>query len=329
VRSVFFARTRAIDKKPAAQTLLKLLKLTDRNRQWLLAGGQSFRIDQDIMNWFKKLFGGKKDEGIVTLADANYFPGLELLYRSVQESYPVPLACFDIGLSEAQKAIAREHYPYLRILPIPDSPIIRTIQNTLGKAVPLAKPNKRIWPLWICPFLIAAAPFRRVFWLDCDIAVLRNLDGLFALLDQGPVFTPENNAPEATPNKPELYDLLPITRAFDPLLPAVNAGVSGWDLLRDKVVLEAYMYPIRQACEDSRIREAIAWHDQGALIWAIQKTGLEQRVVDSWQWNLCVRHTALAQQAPPWNPDFLDNLRRAVPQANLLHWNGFPVPWSA
>jgi len=280
------------------------------------------------------LSGGKEvqdstdSQGIVTLADQNYFPGLTLLHRSVYEVWPLPIACFDAGITEAQKAVATERCPGLRILPLPDMGLVNTIRQVFAAATPLAKPNKRVWPLWICPLLIAAAPFRRVFWLDCDIAVLRNLDQLFHLLDGGPVFTPENYAPAATPNKAELYDLLPIARSFDPREPKVNGGVSGWDLVRDKEILDAYIYPIERACGDVRIREAIAYHDQGALIWAIQKTGTEQRVLQTTAWNLSVSHTALREQPVAWNDDLLATVRERLPAANLVHWNGVRVPWA-
>ena len=195
-------------------------------------------------------------------------------------------------------------------------------------AAPMRKTIKRVWPLWICPALIAAAPFRRVFWLDCDIVVLRNLEGLFALLDDGPVFTPENHAPHATPNKPELYELMPIDRPFDPLEPRINAGVSGWDLKRDKAVLDAYMQVVARACEDERVREAVSWHDQGALIWAIQSLGLQARVQGAWIWNFCARHALLHEAPVPLGQDFLPMLRSRLPEVNLLHWNGLKPPWT-
>ena len=266
--------------------------------------------------------------GIITLADSHYFPGLEMLYISAQESLPTPIACFDIGLSESQKVLAANEYPLLSILPLPDSADVAKVKTSFSTAPALMKPGKRVWPLWLCPFLIAASPFQRVFWVDTDIVVLRRLSELFAMLDEGPVFTPENLAPEMTPNKPELYSLLPIERPFDPMKPTVNGGVSGWDLERDREALEAYMYPIRRACEDLSVREAISWHDQGALIWAVQKMGLEHRVSDTWQWNLCARHTsAFDKPYNTWDKSVLDILRREVPEANLLHWNGLPVPW--
>ena len=266
--------------------------------------------------------------GIVTLADRHYFPGLEMLYLSVQQSHAVPVACFDIGLTPEQKSLARSRYPHLSILPVPETPDIAAIRGAFEETAPLSKPGKRVWPLFICPFLIAASPFRRVFWLDCDIVVLRDLDAMFAMLDEGPVFAPENLAPARSPNKPELYALMPIDRAFDPAKPTVNAGVSGWDLERDRAALEAYMQPIRRACTDERVRNAMSWWDQGALIWAIQQAGLEDRVVSSWKWNLCVKHTSARGKTYDWNESVPDVLRRDVPEANLLHWNGYAVPWA-
>ena len=157
--------------------------------------------------------------------------------------------------------------------------------------------------------------------------MLRNLAGLFALLREGPVFTSENLAPEVTANKPELYDLLPIERDFELSQPAVNSGVSGWDLRRDKAVLIDCMRPIEQAWQNPQVRAAISWHDQGALIWAIQKHGLQQRVQKDLRWNLCVQHTQAFGKQYPWDVSILETLREEVPEANLLHWNGTTLPW--
>jgi hypothetical protein len=266
------------------------------------------------------------DFGIVTLCDENYFPGLLMLHRSVQESLPCPIACFDIGLSIEQKAHAAA-LRNLMILPLPADPLIPRIQAAMRAASPLQKPNKRVWPLWICPVLIKHAPFRDVIWMDCDLVVLRDLGQLFAAIEAGPLFTPENNAPHATPNRAALYELLPIRRPFDPQKPAVNGGVSGWRKDRDAAVLEAYILPVERAAADLKVRDAIAWHDQGALIWAIQCCGLEHRVAPTNDWNLCVRHTPLADHPIAWGDGFLDTARATVANANIIHWNGHPPPW--
>jgi hypothetical protein len=264
--------------------------------------------------------------GIITLCDANYFPGLLMLHRSVQENHPCVVACYDLGLSPDQAAMAGK-LENLEFLPLPDDPLIERIRAATSLAPPLPKLHKRAWPLWICPLLIKHAPFRDVIWMDCDLVVLRHLGELFAAIESGPVFTPENKAPQCTPNKPRLYELLPIERQFDPLLPTVNAGVSGWRKDRDSAVIDAYLHAVERAAADQRVRDAISWHDQGALIWAIQSLGLEHRVSSSSAWNLCVDNTAIAHRPLPWNEDFLRAAREAVGDANILHWNGRPPPW--
>jgi len=263
--------------------------------------------------------------GIVTLADGNYFPGLELLYQSVQETYPVPILCFDIGLTPEQRRYLSGHCPMVDVQRPPGDVVDRIRSRLPGGPVP--KEGKRQWPLWICPFLIAASPFRQALWLDCDLIVLRDLHLLFGHIDEGPVFTPENLAPELSPNKPALYELLPIERKFCRERPVINGGVSGWDLERDRGILELYMHPVRMACADPRVRDAISWHDQGALLWAIQKAGLEHRVFDSWEWNLCVRHTRAFERRYVWDRSLFGELRRDVPEAKILHWNGVAFPW--
>jgi hypothetical protein len=251
-----------------------------------------------------------------------------MLHRSVQESTWCTRACFDVGLSSGQRAhLAKK--ANLLVLPLPEDTRIERIRLTMSAAPPLLKKNKRVWPLWICPLLIKHAPFRDVIWLDCDIVLLRGLSELFATIESGPFFTPENKAPQATPNRPELYKLLPIARAFDPLRPTINAGVSAWRRDRDASVLDAYTFPVMRATEDAAVRDAISWHDQGALIWAIQACGLEHRVAATSEWNLCVDNTPLADRPIPWDHGFLNTARALVPHANILHWNGRSPPWLA
>jgi hypothetical protein len=267
-------------------------------------------------------------QGVVTLADANYFPGLAALATSIRTSRPYPLACYNIGLTPEQRQTASS-WPDVQVLDLPADPLIGEIQLACAGSSPLAKPGKRIWPLWICPILIQHSPFEEVFWLDCDILVLRGLDELFERLAGGPVFTPENRAPSLTPNKPELYDLLPIDRPFDRNVPVVNGGVSGWRKGRDRAALEAYREPVERAARDPRIMEAISWHDQGALIWAIQSLGLEDRVLSADHWNMSIDHISLDPEALAWDDQLCTRLRAALPDVRLVHWNGHPTPWSA
>jgi hypothetical protein len=266
------------------------------------------------------------DRGVVTLCDENYYPGLIRLHTSIQTSYPSTVICYDAGLTTAQRHDAGRRQD-LHVLDLPDDPLIAELVTATRNCTPLAKPNKRIWPLWICPLLIRAAPLKDVFWLDCDLLVLRALDELFAMLEDGPVFTPENKAPEMTGNSPRLYQRLPIQRHFDPNVPVVNGGVSGWRRGRDDAALEAYIVPVAAAARDESVRDAIAWHDQGALIWAIQSLGLEHRVLKTPMWNLCVDHASVPAATLAWDDGLIDRLRAALPDVKLLHWNGRKAPW--
>jgi hypothetical protein len=266
------------------------------------------------------------ERGVVTLCDANYYPGLRMLHASIASSTPVDVICYDAGLTAAQRRDAARAGG-LHVLDIPDDPLIAEVVAATAGSAPLAKRGKRVWPLWICPLLIRAAPVRDVFWLDCDLLVLRGLGELFAMLDGGPVFTRENHAPELAANRPELYRRLPIARAFDPARPAVNAGVSGWRRGRDDAALAAYIAPVVAAARDRAIRDAVSWHDQGALMWAIQSLGLEHRVLRSALWNLSVKHVTVPEAMLVWDDMVVTRLRAALPEVRILHWNGHPVPW--
>jgi lipopolysaccharide biosynthesis glycosyltransferase len=214
----------------------------------------------------------------------------------------------------------------LTIKDVPDDEMIIKIKNYKEKTV-LAKKGKRQWPLWICPFLIQNSPFTKTLWLDCDLIILRNLEKLFQKLDTGPFFTPENLAPNVTANKAALYKLLPIKHTIDENKALINAGVSGWHLTRDKKILNDYANVVKKAFENEDIKNAISWHDQGSLIWAILNTGSEKRIATDWTWNLCVKHTKIKELKFTWHSQLLDELRKQVPEANILHWNGQPVPW--
>ncbi len=122
---------------------------------------------------------------------------------------------------------------------------------------------------------------------------------------------------------------MPIGRPFDPAVPTVNAGVSGWRLERDRAVLDAYIAPVARAARDPQVMDNIAWHDQGALIWAIQSRGLEDRVLPSPLWNLCVDHVRVGEGIMRWDPGICERLRQALPEVRLLHWNGALAPWLA
>jgi hypothetical protein len=271
--------------------------------------------------------------GIVTLADDNYFCGTRLLALSCEGQ--LPIVVYDLGLGPAACAWI-ERQEGIERRPIPDTPLVRAIQARCGDNR-MAKATKREWPLWICPTLIEAAPFERVFWIDSDIVVLRDLAQLLESLARGPVVVEENLAPEACDNPPLLYDLLPIGHPLhEGNRLRLNAGLSGWDRQRDAHLLEAYQFPIRQVFLRGALpREAVRWHDQGSLIWALQQAGYDDQLLQPRRFNLCVRHSALHDQRIAADASdaellaWISQARDLEREAATVHWNGHPVPWSS
>ncbi len=56
---------------------------------------------------------------VVARCDVNYFAGLITTYDSVQRSRPYPVVAFDLGVSEAQHAVAKVR-ERLHIMNLPD-----------------------------------------------------------------------------------------------------------------------------------------------------------------------------------------------------------------
>lgn len=267
--------------------------------------------------------------GIITLADENYFFCLRLLVLSINNQ--VPIAVYDLGLSSESKKWLKTQ-PAVQILKIPDSPLVQEIKASCRENH-MAKKTKREWPLWICPELILNSPFDQVFWIDADAIILRGIEEMFERLEEKPFITMENLAPDLTDNPNELYTHLPVnSKNLTPLPIRANAGVSGWQLSRDLHLLEAYNFPIRQAFCAKRIpRELIRWHDQGALIWALQFNGYDEHLLQEVKWNLCVKHSPLKDQKINSNAtdtelrDWIDQARILEQSANIVHWNGHTV----
>jgi len=271
----------------------------------------------------KKSLDSTLDEGVITLADSSFFPGFVLLYESIQRSYPVPVTCFDGGLTENQRQWVDEHLVNCTVTPIPDIDDIHIVVENLGGISPNGTDESM---LWVCPFLISNSPYQRTLWLDADLIVVDRLGGLFELIDDGPVFTLENNDPSCTANNASLYSEMPLGKNNEDATraPLVNAGVSGWDLVRDGDVIKNYIAPILEACRNEKVRQAISWHDQGCLIWAVQNSGLHERVLHDTKWNLCARHS-VKEMNYSLEENLCDQVREAYPDANIVHWNGYSL----
>ena len=270
------------------------------------------------------------DEGVICLADENYFFGVRLLYHSLLQKRP--LTVYDLGLSYESLQWVSSH-PSVKVRAIPQTPLISSIRHACGNST-MPKRTKREWPLWICPELILDAPYRRVAWIDADAIVLRGINKMFALIRKMPFITQENFAPDCTANPKELLEKLPLghQNAVEDIL--LNAGISGWCLDRDRSILEGYNYPIRRIFQARALsRDSVSWHDQGCLIWALQNAGFNSSILRPKQWNCCVKNSSLSGwKIDPSSDDvtickWLKDARQHESDAKIVHWNGHTVPW--
>lgn len=250
------------------------------------------------------------DFGIITASDDRAFSGLQLLYYSLHLSHELPLVVFDIGLTHDQQAWCRNQAD-LRLFPF----------HTLNEdsAIPT---SVEMWQSWNKPLYIVAAPFRRTLWIDSDCMIFGNLNPLAHRLKECPLLVRDFFAPyNILNNSPELYERLPVENPTISIL--ANAGVLGFDKVRDRSLLDDWLRCIDLAFTDEVVARSIRWHDQGALNWAIQKHNLVGKIVLDHTWN-----------EPAEFDHHVDGVTTLLQRYNnchggvIVHFAGQPKPWS-
>jgi hypothetical protein len=151
---------------------------------------------------------------------------------------------------------------------------------------------------------------------------------LFAAVEKGLVICPETFAPWNNPNKPELYDRLPVPRRLDC---GVNAGVIGLDRERDAGLLNVWCGLVERAFADPTLQPLISWYDQGSLIWALESLGLLDAVrPEHVRWNTCADGMWATPEGPKVRRRYhggkylRGELLANHPGASILHWMGRP-----
>ena len=103
----------------------------------------------------------------------------------------------------------------------------------------------------------------------------------------------------------------------------MNNGVLGFDLVRDRELLDAWLFAVDWAIGHPELRHLIRWYDQGALLWAVVRTNNDKRISSSNRWNYPARpYLPLLSQAIKCELDFVEVMRRNHPGAGIIHWFG-------
>jgi hypothetical protein len=248
--------------------------------------------------------------GVLTAADSGAFTGLQLMSASLLLSHDAPLAVFDLGLSAPERSWC-----------------LRQPMTLLDPPAPVMPRSENMWQSWNRPEYLAASPFERTLWLDCDTLVADDLNPLFAAIDEGPgpLLLPDNfvRDPGWIANKPGLYERLPLPEGW-PRIARFNAGVMGLKAGRgkDRTFLACARTMLRSAAEDPTLRALISWWDQGIFLHSAEMLRLAVRDEPDWdkpgrpEGELHRRAASVAE------------LIGGMPDGLVIHYMGSGKPWA-
>jgi hypothetical protein len=244
--------------------------------------------------------------GVLTAADSGAFTALQLMAASLLLSHDAPLAVFDLGLSAPERSWCLRQP--IELLDPPDRVMPRT---------------ENMWQSWDRPEYLAASPFDKTLWLDCDTLVAGDLNPLFAAIDEGPgpLLLPDIfvRDPGWITNKPGLYERWPTPTR----IARFNAGVMG--LQRDRPADEAFLglarNMLRSAADDPTLRALISWWDQGIFLHAAESLGLVIR--DESDWDRPGRDEGEMGRRAASVADLIGGM----PDGLVIHYMGAGKPW--
>jgi Protein of unknown function (DUF3431) len=258
-------------------------------------------------------------EGVVTAADARFFPDLQWFLLSYGRWCRYPVVVYDLGLYDDQRRWCLEQ-PGVAVLPMPTiySPVEHIRQHSF-------------WQGWLKPFYVYNAPFDRVLWIDADCTLVAPLNDAFRTIAEQPLVVRDGTI-AVTENPPDLYRHLTIPDHVRTHGITLNAGVVGLCKIRDRALLNAWTYGVAWAALNPDKRGLSAWCDQGMLLWAAHRTGQTQFIERSLEWNWPVdcaqgrppmaRSASLLVAATAKGHSVLEEIRCRYPQAKIVHWLG-------
>jgi hypothetical protein len=250
--------------------------------------------------------------GVICASDSRYssFVGLQFIATLLFKK--VPLTVFDIGLTKEQiewlktKDVNVVYFPINSILPF--------------------------WQSWNKPFYLRSSPYRYTLWLDTDCLPVGNLKNLFTAI-QSQFVVVKHWRDEKTyerPNKPELYEILPVECRFND---KVNAGVLGFDLVRDDLFIRTFCKIVSECEFNAELPKYIGWHDEGCLHWTLQHLKMKDSIVNYRPWNDYVHSYTLTNDSVfPTAQRITNNVKTFVKKmpikdAVILHYSSNPKPW--
>jgi len=199
------------------------------------------------------------------------------------------------------------------------------------------------WCQWFKPFYIKKCiediEPQFILWIDVDTVILQPLDVIFKEIADKFVVIRDYFAPETTINDPKLYkkykcdvDDLEKNRA------ALNSGVLGFNVERDRYILDLWIEKVDILLNDIEAREWVRLFDQGALLWAMReldilhliKTSSDEPGIEAWNYPAkrnVYESTEKYDYLWPGKDDqiggdLINNIRLDNPRAVIAHYAG-------
>lgn len=254
---------------------------------------------------------------VVTAADSNIFVGLQYLVCSIVLSHKVNFIVYDLGLKEEE--INWLNSANVKIVKIHDDDLL----------IPRHMPN---WQTWNKPVYISKSKKQNVLWIDADAIVLRSLRPAFEIIKKhGILVTADNIAKnyvndvvDCLSNFDLLYELLPTPSKIIRNHP--NAGIVGFNFENtENEIFETWYNCIVEASKNNEVFSSCKWYDQGALLWAIEKECLSDKIAVDPYWND-------GQSWSDFGENFIANMsillqHVQVVDSGIIHFAGMCKPW--
>jgi len=267
-----------------------------------------------------------KDEscGIVTACNHDYFDGLKLLVASVRyfNDTKYPIVCADMGMTNEQLFwCEQKHVSVISLANCPPYP--GTHFDTWEKYL-----------IWIKPFLFGY--FRYMLWLDADVVVLNPLDDVFSLIKKDMlVIKHDPQFYNRVLNNSALYVAKNLLIPPDDVL-RVNAGVCGFDVLRQLEFITKWRDIVWECFRDANIKRCMHYQDQGCLNYLLYAEGLLGKIsYDNLNLNkfydfsmaYFLRTKLLKLYLAGEFGEIFSHLKQQYPDTTLLHWVGPDKIW--
>lgn len=233
-----------------------------------------------------------RKKGVLTATDSDFFPGLQLLVLSTRGRVPVAVA--DLGMTHPQRAWCEKY-------------AVKVLPNK--ERLPVAD-----WRYYIKPILIKNSPFNETLWVDSDCIFVGDPAPLYRIMKNHPLVVQHWDV-DYKPNQDEAYASFNVERGS-----VVNCGVMGFDLCRDKNILDEWIGVVRRVCDDEKLRASVGCYDEGCFHLIVNKMGLQG--VPERGWNRCV--TPPSARSAGW---FVRQMPSPQEGDVIWHFSGPKKPW--